>query len=376
MNDAQYRDFAASRESGGTTSRAFVRSLFALIAFGSAALLLTVIGYIYGALLSISSEFPFVLTWPFMLGAVIVILMFPLVGLLVGRTGFSKDNPGAAMVAGAVFGAASMIIVWVVAAGPDAGYLDWPGLLYLLQLTLSGAAAGLVLFSPVDRYVLVATNPIDGNRTASEHCEEMSMQGSSAGMRGVAAGRNRVFLVISILFLLAMSLPFLLMWQTRRGFREDAQVQAAEYFSLPSGFSLEVSDESSGVGSLEKNIRYRASGVQDEAGLLFSVDVIGERSDYAVDIKEIHASLKVPMDEISERLEWNDSEAGRRSQDVVLDLASTFVKTPLRIESVPAASSSGSSIVMRGDGIEVIARPGGVSPEASGVYFSFAAAPR
>jgi len=183
-------------------------------------------------------------------------------------------------------------------------------------------------------------------------------------------------LATSIFLLLAMSVPFLLMWQTRRGFQEDAREQAAVYFSLPAGFSMAVSDESSGVGSLEKNVRYRASGVLDESGRLFTVDIIGERSNYKVDIREIHASLKVSRNQIPEQSEWDDSEPDRQTQDVVLDLASTCVNTPLKIESLPVDSPSGSSIVMRGEGIEVIARPGGSSPEAPGVYLSFTAAPR
>jgi len=176
MKDAQHRDLAASRESGGSTSRAFVRGLAAILAFGSAALLLTVIGYIYGTLLGISSEFPFVLTLPFMLGAGLVILVFPLVGVLLSRTGLSQGNPRAGIVAGALFGAASMIIVWLAASGPEADYLDWPGLLYLLQLTFSGAAAGLVLFSPVDSYVLPVINPDEEKPITSRQGKEIHKQ--------------------------------------------------------------------------------------------------------------------------------------------------------------------------------------------------------
>jgi len=370
MNDDQYRDFAVSRASGGTTSGAMVRGLAANLAFAGVAVILTAIGYVYGALLDISPEFPFVLTRTFMLGAVVVLVLFPLVGVLVSRAGFGLVNTRTAMAAGAGFGAASMAIVWLVTSGPGIDPYDWPELLYLLQLTLSGVVAGTILFSRFDSYALGGTDPADG-RIAIPMRERTAIP-----TQGTARKGRKVFLATAMLFLLAMSVPFLLMWQARRGFQEEAQEQASGYFRLPAGFSMAVTDESSGFGSLEKNVRYRAAGVQDEAGRLFSVDIIGERNAYEVDIREIYASVRVPAADIPVQVEWNDSEAGRRTQEAVLDLASAYVNTPLKIVSVQSDGPSGKLIVMRGDGLQVVARPGGTSSEASGAHLTFTATAR
>lgn len=180
----------------------------------------------------------------------------------------------------------------------------------------------------------------------------------------------------TLLFLLAMLLPFLPLREARRSFQEVAREQAVFYFRLPADFSMELTNESSGIGSIEKNVRYRVSGVQDEAGRPFSVEVIGNRNNYKIEVMEIHASLKVSTEDIPYRAEWNDTEAGRLTQRAILDLASARVNTPLKIVSVQDTGSTGKKIVMRGDGLEVVARPGEISSEAPGAYLTFTAASR
>ncbi|MHB9112788.1 MAG: hypothetical protein ACYC4D_09240 [Thermoleophilia bacterium] len=360
MNKYRNQDFAASKGSGGSAFGAIVMGLAATPVFVAVAVILMVIGYSYGALLDFSPEYPFILSLPFMLGALVVAVVFPMVGVLVSRATPGLIKVRTAMATGAGFGAASMAIVWLVTSGPGTDPFDWPELPYLLQLTLSGVAAGMILFSNI------ASHDRSGKVTTD----------SSSSLACHPGRSSRVLLLTAMLFLIAMAVPFLLMWQARRGFSEEAQRQASDNFRLPAGFTMAVKTESSGSGSLEKNVRYRAGGAQDEAGRRFSVDIIGERSNYDIDIREISASLWAPAADIPAGAEWDDTEAGRRTQKAVLDLAGTYASTSLEIVSVQSLGSSGKSIVMRGDGLEVVARPGGSSPEAPGVHLSFTAKAR
>lgn len=354
MNYGGEQDFPEKKSDGAF--RAIAMGLAATLAFVVTAVILTIIGYSYGALLDFSPEYPLMLSLPFMLGGLVVAVVFPMVGLLARRAELGLLKVRAVMVTGAGFGAASMGIVWLVATGEGADPFDWPELLYLLQLTLSGVAAGMVLF------IGSASGVRGGVVTADSSINNFTYH----PRRSIG-----VLLVTALIFLIVTSVPFLLMWQARRGFSEEAQRQASEYFRLPAGFSMVITADSSGYDSLEKNVRYRAGGVQDEGGRRFSLDIVGERNNYDFEIREISASLLEPSTAISALAMWDDSEEGRRIQKEVLDLAGAYANSPLNIISVHPAGPSGKSIVMRGDGLEVVARPGGSSPEATGVHLSF-----
>lgn len=364
-----YQDPASSEEPDGGVSGVMIRGLAAVLVFVTAALILQVIGYSYGALLDLSPEYPFIMSLSFMLGALVVVFLFPMVGGLASRAESGLIKTRTAIAAGAGFGSVSMAIVWLLTSGPGTDPFDWPELLYLLQLTLSGAAAGMVLCSGFVSHKREKVASHEG----SDNVTSETVNNNSANRRGIS---SRLLLVTSLLFLIALSVPFLLMWQARRAFSEEAQQQALYYFRLPAGFSMATTAESSGFGSLEKNVRYRAGGVQDEAGRRFSVDVIGERNHYDFGIREVSASLWAPAVDFQALVEWDDSEAGQQTQKAVLELAGAYVRSPLEIVSAKSSGPSGKMIVMRGDGIEVVARPGGSSPEAPGVHLAFTAKAR
>ncbi|MDO8737255.1 MAG: hypothetical protein Q7K29_09290 [Thermoleophilia bacterium] len=336
MRDEQLQ-VGASGMTGGPAS-AMRRGLVATAAYVGAAVILTSIGYLYGVLFDIRPEFPFILTLPFLLGVPVVMVAFSLAGLLADHSWYRQSDSLAGMAVGSGFGAMLMALVWLVTSEPVTDISDWPELLYLLQLAFAGIAAGMTFFS------------------------------------GLAGWKGRVFLMTTGLCLLMMLVPFLLIWHARRGFENDALQLVSARFRLPADFHLTVSDESSGFGSLEKNVRFKAAGDLDESGRHFSVVLTGQRSKYEVDIKEIHASLKVPEKDIPGLGEWNDSEEGRRMQKAVLDLASAYINTPLTIISVKSESPSGKFILMQGHGVEVVARPGSASPEMPGADFTFTVA--
>ncbi|MBI5871385.1 MAG: hypothetical protein HZB44_10615 [Actinobacteria bacterium] len=359
-DDVEDREPALATGTSGAFG-AVVIGLVAALVFVAMSLILMVVGYSYGALLDFSPEYPFMLSLPFMLGALVVVVAFPIVGLSAGRAELGLIRMRTAIATGAGFGAASMAIVWLVTSGPGSDPFDWPELLYLLQLTLSGITAGMILFAGL----------------AFQNRRVKGLPGSAGIDPARHPGRGvRVALITALMCLFAMSLPFLLMWQARRSFSEEAQQQASEYFRLPAGFSMSIAPESSGSDSLEKNVHFKATGVQDVGGRTFSVDVIGERRDYDFDIREISASLWAPATDIPAGAPWDDSGEGRRTQEAVLDLAGAYTSSPLEIVSVQQPGLAGKSILMRGDGLEVVARPGGSSPEAPGVSLAFTARPR
>jgi len=352
MREASYGKPRVSRRSGRRPAVFLLRNMAAVIAYSGSALLLTGIGYVYGALLGISPEWPFLLSLPFLSGAVFVLLVFPIVAAFAERSVLVRSDSRVGLAFGAALGAASMSAAWLLAAGPATRIFDWPALLYLTQLLLSGVAAGLALFAGFDRLEAVSANPLnDGSRPARRS--------------------SRTIVAVTLCFVAAMALPFVPMWQARNGFRMEARERVESCFRLPAGFSMEVEQEGAGFGFLEKNARYRATGSLDQSGRLFSVNVVGERHGFDVDFREVNATLAASAPEIPAQAKWNNTREGLHVQEIVLELAGTYVNTPLKIVSVQDDSATGKMITLWGDGLDVVVRPGGMSADSPGVYATF-----
>jgi len=335
----------------------------AVVAFFATALIMTVAAYSYGSLFNIAPEFPLLLTLPFILAAMLVIVASPVVGAMIARSTLGRASLKNSALTGAVTGATSMVMVWLITAGPDKDPFDWPYSLHLLQLVLAGAAAGIVLGAGI--YSMAAG-------TERERQDRM-----------VAVGK--LILAGSALFMVVLILPFLPLWQAKRNFQFAAERQAAVYFQLPQGLTFAVVDEGTGDDSLESNRRYRAIGKLEDNGHKFSVSIVGDRHGYGVDEKEIYGHLQIPPSVTLNGGDWNAAASNLQFQKAVLDQAQVYSKKPLAVTSVRDKSGSGVSIYISGEGVEVVARPvvnppqpAGVanSQQLTGVEYSFTAAPR
>jgi len=339
MTDEYSRSLEVERASGAGIGSAITGCLSATAAFVGVAVVLTIIGYVYGALFNVRPEFPVILTLTFILGMFAIMVASALAAVILGKGVFSRFDPWTGIAIGAASGALLIVAVWLFTTGQDADLFDWPELLYLLQLTVAGMVAGVTFFASTGRFMPITA--------------------------------GKAILAASIMVLLVMLVPFLLLWQARRSFEEEAGLLVTQNLRLSDDFRMAVTDESSGFGSLEKNIRYRASASLEDSEKSFSVVVIGQRRNFQVDIGEFYASLKVAGSETPVLSVWDDSEEGRKTQKAMLDLASSYVNTPLKIVSIRDTASSGKYIMMQGDGVEVVARPGGASSEVPIIDFRF-----
>ena len=319
------------------TTGGCVQGFAAAVVFSMTAVVLTAAAYMYGALFGIAPDFPFILTGTFLTGAFLVLIMSPATGrLLTLSEAFSWMGPRFKAVIGASMASAAMIVIWMLTA-TEANPFDWPGMLYFLQLLLPGAAAGIAI-------------------------------GFSSGGLGEKSGgaAARTTMACLAAFLVVLALPFLPLWLAKRDFQFEAARQAARYFQLPPGIAFETADEGSTDELLQANVRFRASGTVDESGRTFSVNVIGERHRFSIDVKEIYAHAIVPGTAYIAPGDWSNLAGNPQEQKAILDLARSYCNVPLGITSVDAReTSASSSMTMRGDGLEVTARPGGGAKTSS-----------
>ncbi|MHB1361452.1 MAG: hypothetical protein ACYCW5_02490, partial [Thermoleophilia bacterium] len=307
-----------------------IPGLVATIVFSMTAALLTIAGYVYGAVLGIAPEFPFMLTGAFMAAAMVIMLGSPLVfRILASSDTYSQMSQRSKGAIGGGAGFAAMIFVWVLIA-PGANAFDWPGMLYFLQLALPGAAAGIAF-----------------------------------GIMGTVEAEAVVRIVLSLAasFLVILVLPFMPLWLAKRDFESEASREAGRHFQLPADISFTIADEGSASESLQANVRYRATGSIDDGGRSYSVNVLGERRRYTIGVREVYAYIRVPTADYAFAGDWGNLAGNPQAQKVVLDLARSYCKAPLRITSIDAgATPAAQSMKMQGDGLEVTARPAGGRP--------------
>ncbi len=329
--------------------------VIAAAAFVTAAVAATVVAFVYGSLLGITPEFPMVLSLQFLVALFLVALVVPLAGALTAqalrgqpvRRRPVRGQPGTLIgpVVAGIVGAATMTLVWEITSGPGADPLDWPHSLHLLQLAASGAVSGLILGAGIAGFF---------------------GSGGSGGIRVASA--------LGVLFLLILAAPFAPLWLARHDFQERAPGLAARYIQLPADTTFATQDESSGRDALQANLRYKVSAVNDGEGRTIAVDVIGERRRYDIDVKEIHGYIQIDSGSLPASIDWNDPIAIPATENAVLELARSFSRIPLEIISV-RRDSSGLSFVIRGGGLEMIARQGGPVGDPSGVHYSISATP-
>ncbi|MCL5883234.1 MAG: hypothetical protein M1539_04575 [Actinobacteria bacterium] len=318
---------------------ACIGALIVVLVFSMTAAFLTIAAYIYGALLGIAPEFPFILTGPFIAGAGLVLAGSPFALRALNESeGISRMSLNARGVAGAAAGLSSMVLVWLLVA-PAANIFDWPGMLYFMQLVMPGTAAGTAL-------------------------------GIAGTIEAEAAAR--VAFTLAAAFLIMIALPFLPLWLAKKDFEAEAYREAGRYFQLPANLSFTMADEGPADGLLQANVRYRLTGSADDGGRSYSVNVLGERRRYSIGIREVYAYVRVPAADYAFAGDWGSLAENREAQKVALDLARSYCLVPLKITSIDDGTSAGAqSIKMQGDGLEVTVRPvGGRPPSLIDIAFT------
>lgn len=345
--DEEFAESAARTRSPrhGSAARAWIRGLVASAVFLATALALTITGYAYGALLGIAPEYPLMLSASFFVAALLVVAGAPVVAALLARFGNSVDRPLAGSIRDAVVGAAVMSLFWLWYAGAGVKPFEWPHLLYLLQISLSAAAAGALLG---------ATPKSNSN-------------GDAVGL----AKHIKIVMVSAAIFLIILMLPFLHLWLAKHSFQIQATRKAAEYFQLPPEMVFTLADEGSGVESLQANQRYKVTGTAENNGRNFTVNIIGERHGNVVDVKEIYGYLQVAADDLPITGVAGGLGSDTQIQQAVLELACTYVNVPLAVTSTGGGGFASQFVTMRGNGLEVTARATSASQDQAGLHLSF-----
>lgn len=88
----------------------------AAAAFFGTALVLTMVAYVYGALLGIAPEFPVLLTYPFLLAASLAVTLLPVGGAATARIKTRPAAPALCLSAGGLGGFVTAALVWLAAA--------------------------------------------------------------------------------------------------------------------------------------------------------------------------------------------------------------------------------------------------------------------
>ncbi|MHB1326391.1 MAG: hypothetical protein ACYC0L_09415 [Thermoleophilia bacterium] len=345
--DEEFAESAAKTRSPrpGPAARAWIWGLAASAVFLATALALTITGYAYGALLGIAPEYPLMLSTSFVVVALLVVAAAPVIAVLLARFGDDVDRPPAGSIRGAVLGAAVMSLIWLWYAGAGVNPLEWPHLLYLLQISLSAAAGGALL-------------------------EATSRSNSNSDVAGLAK-HIKIVMVSAAIFLIILMLPFLHLWLAKRSFQIQATREAAAYFQLPPEMVYTLADEGSGVESLQANQRYKVTGTAENNGKKFTVNIIGERHGNVVEVKEIYGYLQVAADDLPITGVAVGLGSDTQIQQAVLELACTYVNVPLAVTSTGGGGFASQFVTMRGNGLEVTARPTSASRDQAGLHLSF-----
>lgn len=293
-------------------------------------------------------EFPLVLSSPFLATAVLAFAGLPALGVALGRKRTGRLSLAACLFVGGAGGAAMAVLVWLVTVGHDR-MLDWPHLLYLVQLGLSNAAAGMVM-------------GLGAFNTASPGGGKQHLKHASAAGKPLLA-----FIIMS---LLVLALPFLPLWLAQRDFRIQANGEALRLFVIPAGANLKVENEGPPLEASEANVRYKAVGNWNSDNHDFSVTVIGERDGYEINIVDVYGSLKAPEGAAAGLVDWQDLSAESGAVAAAQRLTQAYTAVPLAVDRV-AATGYDRAIFFKGRGLTAVARPLDPARQITGVYVSF-----
>lgn len=316
--------------------------------FFGMALILTVMAYVFGSLMGIAPEFPMLFSYAFLLAALLAAGMLPAAGALARYFKTPPASPLSCVVAGAAGGVLLATLIWLITVGPAANPLDWPYLLYFLQLGEAWAAAGAVL----------------AIGTAYRH-----LAGSEEERLAWITSAARKLLSFFLIVLILLPLPFLPLWLAKRSFGIEAAAASSEKIKIPDGIKLAVNDADVPGSFLETNRRYQAAGEWESEGSEFSLAVEGERHGYAVEITNLRGAVKDPVGAGSAPLDWQSAAAQSATVLAIMQTAREHFAVPLGYEKATAGIDR--AVYLRGDGLTVIARPLDPSRQDAGVIFSF-----
>lgn len=360
-----------------------IRGFLATAVFFIAVLLLTGLGFAYGSLFAIAAEFPVLLTLPFLLALGLAVLAFPVAGAVITMGGTCKGSPGRKPLASGFIGFLVMAALFYLIAGGSA-IVDWPGLLYLLQLALPAflATSLLAVCFPVPGAV-VEREP--GQRGPTAVSGALLPGTGAAGGEGQAEAADyvrrqlrffgKLTLIWVLVSMLLVASPFLLLWYGKLSFKADVASRAATVFVLPPGAEFAVRQEGGRVESLSANERYAAGFSQREKEREFTVTISGDRQRFSVEPDEIIATLNITDPVVVRQIDWQDSSS--MSPDaiaVLLAIAQPYVKDELVLTTV-RTNQPAPEVRFRSKGMEVVARPVGPVHSPAGLFYSYQVPP-
>lgn len=340
--------------------------LFAAAVFFVAVLVLVGLAFAYGSIYAIAPEFPVVMTQPFFLSLLAAVVFLPLAGAVIGSRGRDSTFWRAVLAGGGLSALVAIAICFLTAGGQ--ALVDWPGLLYLLQLALAAFIAGAVLAAGFE---INSSAEVASANSGSVDLPGGGVAGNGSGWPGRWGRLTLAWIVVSLLLLM---LPFLLLWTEKRSFATEAGEEAAELFVLPAEAEFIVSEEGGRVESLGANQRYAATFSQREGGQEFTVTVKGDRRRFTVTLDEVSAWVNIFDEDTARAVDWQTLTTGSDSAAELVALVQPFVRNRLALTKV-RTDLPVPEVWMKGEGVEVVARPAG-SPQAPvGMYISFRAPP-
>lgn len=358
-----------------------MRGLMAAAIYFIVILLLVGLGNLYGLLFAIDSELPVLLTLPFWLSLPVAVLALPAAGAAIAAGGPSTGSPGRPVLAGGFIGLLAVIGIFFLTSGSGA-LLDWPGLLYLLQMAMAAfVAAALLPVSLPDSAAARADeagSPAPGDMSGAVRPGRAGAAGpgpaSAAGYGRRQLGYfGRLALVWAGVSLLLLAVPFLLLWSGKRAFEADGASRAGVTYVLPPGAGFTVRHEGSRVESLGVNKRYTATYSLREDGQEFTVTVFGDRERFSVAPGEVSATLNITDPGVVQGVGWQNLSSNREDLTAaLLAIAQAYVNKPLALAAV-RTDQTAPEVRFRGEGVEVVVRPNGSAQAPIGLFFSFRA---